>query len=152
MKTVASSLLSGFIFGLGLAVSQMIDPARVIGFLDVAGRWDATLLFVMGGALAVTVPGFPMILSRQHPLLAPKFSLPAKTEIDRPLIIGAAIFGVGWGLAGFCPGPALAALASLSPSVVLFVAAMIAGQWLASRVELRSRGASQTVCDDGGQL
>ena len=152
MKTVASSLLSGFIFGLGLAVSQMIDPARVIGFLDVAGRWDATLLLVMGGALAVTVPGFPMILSRPPPLLAPKFSLPAKTEIDRPLIIGAAIFGVGWGLAGFCPGPALAALASLSPSVVLFVAAMIAGQWLASRVELRSRGASQTVCDDGGQL
>jgi len=94
MKTVASSLLSGFIFGLGLAVSQMIDPARVIGFLDVAGRWDATLLFVMGGALAVTVPGFPVILSRPHPLLAPKFSLPAKTEIDRPLIIGAAIFGV----------------------------------------------------------
>jgi len=152
MKTVASSLLSGFIFGLGLAVSQMIDPARVIGFLDVAGPWDATLLLVMGGALAVTVPGFPMILSRPHPLLAAKFSLPAKTEIDRPLICGAAIFGVGWGLAGFCPGPALAALASLSPSVVLFVAAMIAGQWLASRVELRSRGASQTVCDDGGQL
>ena len=152
MKTIASSLLSGFIFGLGLAVSQMIDPARVIGFLDVAGRWDATLLLVMGGALAVTVPGFPLILSRPYPLLAPKFSLSIKTKIDRPLISGAAIFGVGWGLAGFCPGPALAALASLSPSVILFVAAMIVGQWLASRIESRPPGASQTVCDDGGQL
>lgn len=135
MKMVISSFLTGTLFGLGLAVSEMIDPARVIGFLDVPGQWDATLLLVMGGALAVTVPGFPLILRQPHPLLAAKFSLPTKNKIDGPLMGGAVIFGVGWGLAGFCPGPALAALASLSPTVVAFVAAMIVGQWLASRVE-----------------
>lgn len=135
MKIIVSAFVTGVLFGLGLAISEMIDPARVIGFLDVAGPWDATLLFVMGGALAVTVPGFPLILSRPHPLLAAKFSLPTRNKIDGPLIGGAVIFGAGWGLAGFCPGPALAALASLSPTVVSFVAAMIVGQWLASRVE-----------------
>lgn len=137
MTIAISALLAGAIFGLGLAVSEMIDPARVIGFLDVTGQWDVTLLFVMGGALAVTVPGFPLILSRPPPLLAAQFSLPTKDKIDGPLIGGGVIFGVGWGLAGFCPGPALAALASLSPTVVSFVAAMIVGQWLASRVETR---------------
>jgi uncharacterized membrane protein YedE/YeeE len=137
MKIAISAFLAGAIFGLGLAVSEMIDPARVIGFLDVTGQWDATLLLVMGGALAVTVPGFPLILRRPPPLLAAQFSLPTKDKIDEPLIGGAVIFGVGWGLAGFCPGPALAALASLSPTVVSFVAAMIVGQWLASRVETR---------------
>ena len=137
MKIIVSAFVAGALFGLGLAISEMIDPARVIGFLDVAGQWDATLLLVMGGALAVTVPGFPLILSRPHPLLAAKFSLPTKNKIDGPLIGGAVIFGIGWGLAGFCPGPALAALASLSPTVASFVAAMIVGQWLASRVEAR---------------
>jgi uncharacterized membrane protein YedE/YeeE len=137
MKTAVSALLSGFIFGLGLAVSEMTDPARVIGFLDLAGQWDPTLLFVMGGALAVTLPGFAMVQRRPRPLLAEKFTMPTKKEIDAPLIIGAAIFGIGWGLAGFCPGPALAALSTLSPSVAVFVAPMIAGQWLESRAELR---------------
>jgi uncharacterized membrane protein YedE/YeeE len=145
MKLFSASL-SGFLFGLGLAVSEMIDPARVIGFLDVAGSWDPTLLFVMAGALAMTLSGFRLILRRSAPLLAPSFSMPAKKNIDCPLIIGAAIFGSGWGLAGLCPGPAIAALSSLSPSVVLFVASMIAGQWLALRVESRL----QTVCDDDG--
>lgn len=135
MKIAVSAFLTGALFGLGLAISEMIDPARVIGFLDVAGQWDATLLLVMGGALAVTVPGFPLILRRPQPLLAAQFILPTKDKIDGPLIGGAVIFGAGWGLAGFCPGPALAALASLSPTVVSFVAAMIVGQWLASRVE-----------------
>ena len=132
---ILSALLVGIIFALGLAVSEMINPARVIGFLDVAGRWDPTLIFVMGGALLVTVPIFPLVLRRQTPFLAEKFILPIKVKIDRPLILGAIIFGIGWGLAGFCPGPALAALASGSPSVALFVAAMIAGQWLGSRAE-----------------
>jgi uncharacterized membrane protein YedE/YeeE len=131
--TVAFAL--GIIFALGLTVSEMINPARVIGFLDLAGRWDPTLLLVMAGALAVTVPIFPMILRRSKPLLAPQFSLPTKTRIDRRLILGAVIFGAGWGLAGFCPGPALAALASASPGVILFVVAMILGQWLVSRFE-----------------
>jgi uncharacterized membrane protein YedE/YeeE len=112
----------------------MINPARVIGFLDLAGRWDATLLWVMGGALAVTVPFYPLILRRARPLLDREFSLPTKSAIDRPLIVGAALFGIGWGLGGFCPGPALAALATGSSSVVLFVLAMIAGQWLTARL------------------
>lgn len=134
MAKILSALIIGTIFGLGLAISQMVNPARVIGFLDVAGRWDPTLIFVMGGALLLTAPIFPVVL-RRKPFLTEQFSLPTKVDIDRPLLLGAIIFGVGWGLGGFCPGPALAALASGSPSVALFVAAMIAGQWLGSRFE-----------------
>jgi uncharacterized membrane protein YedE/YeeE len=114
---------------------RRLTPARVIGFLNVAVRWDPTLLLVMAGALAVTVPVFPVILRRSKPILATQFSLPTKTRVDPPLVIGAMIFGAGWGLAGFCPGPALAALASASPSVILFVVAMLMGRWLASRFE-----------------
>jgi hypothetical protein len=135
MGKVLTALLIGALFGIGLAISQMVNPARVIGFLDVAGRWDPTLIFVMGGALLLTAPFFPLILQRKAPLLAPRFALPTKVQIDRPLLLGAIIFGVGWGLGGFCPGPALAALASGSPIVALFVAAMIIGQWLGSRLE-----------------
>lgn len=137
MTPVVSALFIGMLFGFGLAVSEMIDPARVIGFLDVAGSWDPTLLFVMGGALALTVPAFPLILRRVRPLLADFFALPTKSKLDGPLIAGAIIFGIGWGIAGFCPGPALAALASGSPTVALFVVAMIAGQWAASLIEKR---------------
>jgi uncharacterized membrane protein YedE/YeeE len=137
MLQIISALLSGTIFGFGLVLSQMINPARVIGFLDVTGRWDFTLLLVMAGALLITMPAFPRILSQTKPILTDRFSVPIKTKLDGPLIIGAILFGIGWGLGGFCPGPAIAALASGSPQVVLFVAAMIAGQWLASRVENR---------------
>jgi uncharacterized protein len=135
MKTPLTALLSGIIFGFGLGISEMINPTRVIGFLDVAGNWDATLLLVMCGALAVALTGFTVVLKRPRPVFADTFNLPARTRIDKPLLAGSAIFGVGWGLAGFCPGPAIAALATLSPSIFLFVLAMIAGQWLASRVE-----------------
>ena len=135
MAKILSALFIGTTFGLGLAISQMVNPARVIGFLDVAGRWDPTLIFVMGGALLLTAPIFPLVLRRKAPLLAEQFSLPIKVDIDQPLLLGAIIFGFGWGLGGFCPGPALAALASGSPSVALFVVAMIAGQWLGSRFE-----------------
>jgi hypothetical protein len=135
MAQIAVAFAVGIIFALGLAVSEMINPARVIGFLNVAGRWDPTLLLVMAGALAVTVPIFPVILRRSKPLLAAQFILPTKTQVDSPLILGAVIFGAGWGLAGFCPGPALAALASGSPGVILFVIAMLLGQWIASRLE-----------------
>lgn len=138
MIAVVSALFIGALFGFGLAISEMIDPGRVIGFLDVAGHWDPTLLFVMGGALAVALPAFPPILRRTRPLLTDYFALPTKTNMDGSLIVGAIIFGVGWGLGGFCPGPALAALASGSPGVALFVLAMIAGQWAASLLEKRS--------------
>ena len=130
-----SVLIAGIIFGSGLALSQMTDPERVLGFLDIAGRWDPTLLLVMGGALAVTVPMFPLVLRRERPLNGEKFRLPIKTTIDPPLVIGAAIFGVGWGIAGFCPGAALAALGTGSPAVMVFIGAMIAGQWFAGRFD-----------------
>jgi uncharacterized protein len=135
MIQIAVAFAVGVLFALGLVVSEMINPARVIGFLDVTGRWDPTLLLVMAGALAITLSSFPLILRRTKPLLATQFSLPTKSRIDSPLIFGAVIFGVGWGLAGFCPGPALAALASGSVSVILFVIAMVLGQWLATSFE-----------------
>lgn len=137
MAQIGAALAAGMLFAFGLAVSEMINPARVIGFLDVAGRWDPTLLWVMAGALSITAPAFPLILRLRKPLLARQFSLPLKSRIDRPLVLGAVIFGVGWGLAGFCPGPALAALASASSGVGVFVVAMLVGQWLASRLEER---------------
>ena len=135
MKIPFSAFLAGTIFGAGLSISEMINPTRVIGFLDVTGNWDMTLLLVMCGALAVALTGFSFVLKRPRPVFADKFSLPVKTQIDKPLLIGSALFGAGWGLAGFCPGPAIAALATLSPSVFFFVLAMIAGQWLAARLE-----------------
>ena len=132
---VALALAAGALFGFGLSLSGMVDPARVSGFLDVAsGHWDPSLMFVLGGAVMVAVPG--VLLSRRlaKPVLAEDFSLPVKTRIDRPLITGSAIFGVGWGLAGFCPGPALSALALGLVPVVLFVSAMIAGMLVHDRL------------------
>jgi uncharacterized membrane protein YedE/YeeE len=128
------ALFSGVLFGLGLVVSGMVNPAKVLGFLDVAGDWDPTLAFVMGGTLLVAVPAFRVILKRPRPVLAEEFDLPAKKDLDARLLAGSALFGVGWGLAGFCPGPAVTALASgLAPAFV-FVAAMVAGMALYKRV------------------
>ncbi|MBP8937782.1 YeeE/YedE family protein [Agrobacterium genomosp. 3] len=128
MARVMLALVAGALFGFGLSLSGMVDPARVSGFLDLAsGHWDPSLMFVLGGAVSVAVPG--VLLSRfiGRPVLADDFSLPAKTRIDRPLILGSAIFGIGWGIAGFCPGPALSAFALGLLPVILFVCAMIAG-------------------------
>lgn len=133
MLPIISSFILGTLFAVGLSISETIDPARVIGFLDIAGSWDATLLFVMGGALAVTLPLFPWIQQRQQSLLGTPLQLPAASRVDARLVIGAATFGIGWGLGGFCPGPAIASLASASPGVMVFVLAMVAGQWLAGR-------------------
>jgi uncharacterized protein len=124
------ALFSGALFGLGLAVSGMTNPAKVIGFLDFAGGWDPTLAFVMGGALLVTIPAFRLILGRQRPILADGFALPTKTSLDARLLGGAALFGVGWGLSGFCPGPAVVALTTGLTPVFAFVAAMVAGMVL----------------------
>ena len=135
MSTIVVALVSGIVFGLGLCVSEMINPTRVIGFLDVFGRWDATLLLVMVAAVTVAGIGFPLVARRAKPILADKFVVPEKTDIDLRLITGSVLFGVGWGLAGLCPGPAIAALASTSPPILMFVAAMIGGQWLASKFE-----------------
>ena len=130
MAKMLVALLSGVLFGLGLVVSGMVNPAKVLGFLDVAGDWDPTLAFVMGGALLVTIPAFHMILNRPRPVFAEEFDLPTKKDVDARLLGGSALFGVGWGLAGFCPGPAVAALASGLAPVFVFVAAMVAGMAL----------------------
>lgn len=125
------SLISGIIFGLGLAISGMINPAKVIGFLDVTGNWDPSLAFVMGGAVAMTAVAFRLVLKRPAPLLGGGFHLPTRQDIDPRLVGGAVIFGAGWGLSGLCPGPAIASLAFLEPKIVLFVVALLAGSYLA---------------------
>ncbi|HSL00570.1 MAG TPA: DUF6691 family protein [Rubrobacteraceae bacterium] len=121
------NLIAGTLFGLGLTISGMVNPQKVIGFLDFAGDWDPTLAFVMGGAVLVAIPAFRLISKRPHPVLADAFDLPTKKDVDGRLLGGAALFGVGWGLSGFCPGPAVTALASGLLPVFAFVAAMIAG-------------------------
>ncbi len=127
MLRMLVNLFAGALFGLGLAVSGMVDPAKVIGFLDVAGDWNPTLAFVMGGALLVTIPAFRLIFKRPSPVLAEDFELPTKKELDARLLGGSALFGVGWGLSGFCPGPAVTALATGLTPVFAFVVAMLAG-------------------------
>ena len=133
MVGLASALLAGIVFGIGLAVSRMIDPGKVLAFLDVAGRWDPSLALVMAGALGVASIGFRVTLGRAAPLLGRRFELPRAREIDWPLASGAAFFGVGWGLVGFCPGPAFASLAYGLKESVIFVAAMVAGAWVFRR-------------------
>ena len=134
------ALGAGLIFGLGLGFSQMIDPQRVIGFLDLFGTWDATLAFVMGGAVLVTLISFRLILRRPTPLLSRKFFVPTRSDIDRPLVLGAVLFGVGWGLGGYCPGPAIAALSLGSANPILFIAAMIAGSLAHKALTRRAQG------------
>jgi uncharacterized membrane protein YedE/YeeE len=145
---IFSALACGFIFGLGLAISGMMNPARVIGFLDVTGNWDPTLAFVMGGALLIALPAYRLILGRGHPALAGGFTLPTRTILDSPLILGSALFGVGWGLVGFCPGPAVAAVMTGLPAVLGFVAAMLAGMalhaWVSGERTSRTRSSSET--------
>ena len=119
MKPLASALGAGFLFGIGLWVSGMANPKKVLGFLDITGNWDASLMLVMAGAVAVTLIGFKIYKT--------KIPVPTLKDIDLPLVAGAAIFGIGWGIAGYCPGPALTALSTLTQESVVFVAAMIVG-------------------------
>lgn len=125
---------SGLIFGAGLLVGGMTDPARVIAFLDLGGHWDPSLAFVMGAALCATLPTFQLLRSRNRPLFEERFFLPTKTDFDWRLLGGAVLFGIGWGVAGLCPGPAIANLSTGSMEVLAFVVAMIAGMWLQDRV------------------
>ena len=122
--------VSGFLFGLGLATANMTNPAKVLAFLDVTGSWDPSLMVVFAAALGVTLPGFHLVLKQQQPRYAQQFLLPAGQDIDQKLIGGASLFGMGWGIAGYCPGPALTALVSLNSNVLLFFAAMLAGVML----------------------
>ena len=147
-----SAFLCGLVFGLGLVISRMTDTARVLGFLDVLaipkGAWDPTLVIVMIAALAVSMPGFLLVRRRSRPFLAEVAAWPTRKDIDRPLLAGAALFGAGWGLVGLCPGPAIANLATLSPAVLLFVAAMIAGM-AAHDVWRRGQAAALLTASDG---
>lgn len=117
----------GVVFALGLGIGGMTEPARVLAFLDAAGAWDPSLAFVMAGAVAVYGAAFPLVMRRGRPVLGAAFGVPTRRDLDPRLVGGAAIFGLGWGLGGLCPGPALVALASGAPRAVLFVAAMLAG-------------------------
>ncbi|MEH6517778.1 MAG: DUF6691 family protein [Halioglobus sp.] len=126
------ALLCGIVFGVGLAVSGMTDTAKVIGFLDVFGAWVPDLAFVMGGAVCVTLVAFRFVLKREAPLLAPGFSLSTNTAVDGRLLSGAAIFGIGWGVYGYCPGPAISALVYLDDKTVIFIVAMLGGMALAN--------------------
>jgi uncharacterized protein len=133
-----SAFAIGMIFGLGIALSGMMNPAKVLNFFDLAGTWDPSLAFVMGGALAVAIPGYRLVLGRPAPVYENRFQLPDTRVIDRRLVLGSATFGVGWGIAGFCPGGALPALGMGLPEVYIFIAALIGGLLLARIAQARS--------------
>lgn len=126
MQILAAALL-GLLFGLGLVISGMSNPAKVLNFFDVAGSWDPSLAFVMGGALAVTAIGYRYVLRWPRPALEPKFHLPSAKDIDPPLVLGSALFGVGWGLSGFCPGGVIPAVGTGRVEALLFFAGLLAG-------------------------
>jgi uncharacterized membrane protein YedE/YeeE len=136
MKGIVA-LLCGIVFGIGLAVSGMTDTAKVLGFLDLFGVWVPDLAFVMGGAVSVTLVAFRFVLKRETPLLAPGFSLPTSTTVDGRLLTGAAIFGIGWGVYGYCPGPAISALVYMDNKTFIFIIAMLGGMVLANMVGKR---------------
>ncbi|MEM8588849.1 MAG: DUF6691 family protein [Pseudomonadota bacterium] len=131
MARIILGLVAGLVFGLGLVISGMSNPAKVLNFLDLFGTWDPSLAFVMGGAVLVTVIGYRLVWARGTPLIDARFELPAKTDLDPRLLSGAAVFGVGWGLGGFCPGPALTAIPLGASGTMIFVPAMLIGMWLA---------------------
>lgn len=135
---IITSLLAGLVFGIGLIISGMTNPAKVLGFLDLAGLWDPSLALVMGGAIAVGVVAFQIARKRSKSLLGDPMRLPSATQVDRRLLLGGLAFGVGWGLAGFCPGPALASLASGGAKPAIFTVAMLAGMVIYELVERAS--------------
>jgi uncharacterized membrane protein YedE/YeeE len=139
-RSLATAFVAGAVFGLGLVLSQMADPRVVLAFLDITGAFNPALIFVMGGAVAVTAVAFRLVLRRPQPLFEGEFRLPTGRAIDTPLIAGAAIFGLGWGLAGYCPGPALVNLAAGASEAWWFVPAMIAGGWLQRWLERGGTG------------
>jgi uncharacterized protein len=130
MIRILGALAIGLLFGAGVSVSGMINPAKVLGFLDFAGNWDPTLGLVMLGALIAAVPGYALVRRLDAPLTEQRFQIPTARHIDVPLVAGALMFGVGWGLVGFCPGPAIAAVATGLQDVLIFFAAMVAGMGL----------------------
>ncbi len=134
-----NAFLVGLVFGLGLIVSGMTDPSKVIGFLDLAGAWDPSLAFVMGGAILVGAGAFSVAKKRQRSLLGEPMQLSSATELDKGLLIGSLVFGIGWGLSGFCPGPAVVSAAAGQPKALVFVAAMLTGMALYNMIERRGK-------------
>jgi uncharacterized membrane protein YedE/YeeE len=131
-KAVAYSVVAfgtGLLFGAGLTISEMVNPEKILSFLDLFGDWNPALIFVMLGALLVTVPGFQLTQRKEQPFFAFKFLLPDKTAVDKKLLGGAILFGIGWGMVGLCPGPAVTALVTLRPDIFLFVAAVVVGMF-----------------------
>lgn len=131
---IVLNLVAGLIFGAGLILSGMVNPAKVLNFLDVTGSWDASLAFVMIGAIAVTSAGYALARRRSGPLFSDRFRWPTAQDVDTRLILGSAIFGIGWGLVGLCPGPALASLLLGSQAVLVFVASLLVGVFIAARL------------------
>jgi len=131
MLSNISALASGLLFGLGLVISGMVNPAKVKNFLDLAGNWDPSLLFVMGGAIVVTLPGYRLLSKSKEPRFSNKFHWPTKQDIDMPLIRGAVMFGVGWALSGLCPGPAIASLPTFNIGLLMFFVMLIVGTLVA---------------------
>jgi uncharacterized membrane protein YedE/YeeE len=129
-KVNISSFFSGLLFAIGLGLSGMMNPHKVQGFLNITGNWDPSLAFVMGGAVLVTFFVFPIVLKKTEPYYSKDFSLPTKTKIDKKLVIGALLFGIGWGIAGMCPGPAIANLGSFNPEILIFIGSMVVGYFI----------------------
>ena len=129
-------LISGIIFGLGLTISSMTNPDKVISFLDVFGNWDPSLVFVMGGAILFTSPLLFFLKKNNNLILANKIDLPKKNNIDKSLVIGSLLFGIGWGAVGFCPGPAISSIALLNPFSLIFILSLIAGFYLSNIIKL----------------
>jgi uncharacterized membrane protein YedE/YeeE len=142
---IVASFASGLVFGLGLLISGMANPAKVQNFLDLAGTFDPSLILVMLGAVAVTFVGYRLVLARPRPLFAERFALPTLKEIDARLVLGAGVFGIGWGLSGFCPGPAMTSLPLLAKGALIFVPAMLAGIGLARVVTTTSLSSGETA-------
>jgi len=140
---IAAAYLIGLVFGVGIAISGMANPAKVLNFFDVAGTWDPSLIFVMGGALVTTFTGYKLVFGRSAPVMEGRFHLPANRSIDLQLVGGSAVFGIGWGIAGFCPGGALPALGTGRWEVFVFTGALLAGVFVAKFIQ--SRGAPRLV-------
>ena len=139
---ILAALVAGLVFGCGIAVAGMINPAKVLNFFDIAGTWDPSLAFVMGGALLVAAAGYRVVLGRERPRLDTRFHLPTRNDLDPALIGGSVLFGIGWGIAGFCPGGAIPALGLGRAEPVWFVLAMLAGQMLARWLRVGAAGGS----------
>jgi uncharacterized membrane protein YedE/YeeE len=137
MLRLLTALVSGLIFGAGLGLAGMLNPAKVAGFLDLFGNWDPSLAFVMGGGILVNAAGHQLVRRRPSPLFADSFQLPLSQAIDRPLLIGSGIFGIGWGLAGLCPGPVVASLLLNPAGMIPFILLLLAGLWVGQKIAPR---------------